>query len=631
MRCGSWLTLTAVGFGSLGCFNLEVPPELEPSNVNSCQTDADCGRNSCRAGACSVGETQLSALLLEITPPITQERFQGARTYYTLGLGGEGLNEHDVKINYPRAVRGEIGLVFGAADCRPSPVRVSFVPVEAHLGLETPRYTTVSEVGTAIVDKKHVDTHRYSLSGIPEGTYDVYLEDANLVDNSQRPECEVAPQSIRSLSIFSEEGASRYVRDLIQSQVRTLRVVVPGSSSFAGWEVDVIHPATRERLSSRAILPTPVDESTPMSVSLRLSQVMGPDFIGSNRELLRLSPPRTVSAPTVTMVLAGLEVFEPGEALVPAVDKFPRPVTYQTWVWRSLDGGNVDGEVQFTALALDAIPTGVNTTLERRAQIVDGLLEVQLPPGRYLARVIPEFEMESPLPQHETEITVWPSPASETGAMASQGGHVIVVPEASTVSGRVRYNNEGPPTGTQVIAKAIDDWPAPFWQPAAHLVPGGSALLAGGEFALDVLTCPDCETSGSGAAYNFVVKPSEVSGLPWAIVVDQRVSSAAMELDISLELPRVVSGFLSVNTSVGPVVLPRVSVRAWALVGKDGYPLREVGLPRCNELSPSVVETLPNCAAQVLEVASTRTADDGTFALLLPQGLVMRESPDGGS
>lgn len=626
MKCGALCTLVATGWWSMGCFSLEVPPEPEPSNVNACESDGDCGAGTCWAGICSGEETQLSALLLEITPPTTQERFQGSRTYHALSLKGRGPSEHEVMIKYPGTVRGDVGLSFGAADCRPSPVRVSFVPVESHLGLDTLHYTTLSEVGTAIVDKKHVDTHRYTLSGLPEGIYDVYLEDAKLVDNSQRPECEVAPQSIRSLQISSEEGASRYVRDLTQTQARSLRVVVPGSSSFAGWEVDVIHPVTRERLSSRATLPIVADDTAGASVSLRLSRVSGTDNIGANRELLRLSPPGTVSAPTVTMVLAGLEVFQPGEALVPALGKLPEPVTYRAWVWRSANGGNVEGEVRFTALALDAIPAGINTTLERRAKIVEGLLEVQLPPGRYRARVIPDAGSE--LSHHETEITVWSPPSGETDSGRSQSGHVIVIPAASTVRGRVSYRNQGPPKGTQVFARSIEGWPAPLWRPPTRSLPGASALVERGRFELAGLTCRDCDVGGE---YNVVVKPSELSGLPWAISVSQRVTGASVVLpDIRLELPRVVTGSLSVNTGVGPVVLPRVSMRAWALIGKDGRPLAETGLPRCSELSPEVVEALPNCAAQAVEVASTRTADDGSFVLLLPQGLSLPEVVDGG-
>lgn len=610
-----------------GCFSLENAPDAEPSTSNVCSSQSDCERGLCWASACSVRRTQFVALLLELTPPTTLDRFQDARTYYPLLLDANGPSDESLTIKYPRTVRGDINMSFGAPDCRPSPVVVSFVPVEAHLGLDTPRYTTLSEVGTAIVDKKHVDTHRYSISGIPEGTYDVYLEDANLVDNTDRPECAVAPQSIRSLEIFSEEGASKYVRSITQAQARTLRVVVPRSSPFAGWEVDVVHPITRERLSSRATLPAASDEDTPVSVALRVSRVMGKDIVGENQELLRFSPPSSLSAPTVTMVLAGLEVFEPGEALVPALGELPDPVDYQAWVWRSPNGGKVDGSVQFTATRLDAIPAGINTTFERRATIGDsGLLEVQLPPGRYTARVVPS--PSSNLAQLETDVTVWLPPSDSKSTV--QGGHVIVVSQASTLSGQVRFDRRVPPSGTQVFASGIDRWPNLLQTPSRAL-PGARGLVTGDEFALIGLTCRDCEAGGRGGIYNLFVRPSELSGIPWAVSVGERVTGTEVTVpEVTLDLPRVVSGSLWAQSTGGPVALARFSVRAFALIGKDGEPLQAVDLPRCNQLPPAEMEALPNCAAQVLEIASTRTNDDGSFRLLLPQQLLVREFADGG-
>jgi hypothetical protein len=609
------------------CFDLEPPIEPTPSVSNTCSEDGDCSTGSCRVGVCTARSTELQALLLELTPPSTQERFRGARTYYPLKVNTNHGGDNEVTIVYPRTVRGDISLAFGAADCRPSPVDVSFVPVETHLGLDAARYTTVSEVGTTIIDKKHVDTHRFSLSGIPEGIYDVYLEDARLVDNSGRPECEVAPQSIRRLRIGSNESVSKYVSNLTQGEARSLRVVVPWSEQFEGWEVDVIHPVTQERLSSRGTLSAPADGATSADVRLRLSKVLGKDVTGSNQELLRFTPPNGTTAPTITMVLAGLEVFERGEALVPELGQLASPVKYQVWVWRSPQGGKVEGSVQFSAVSLESIPPGVNATFERRATIgTGGLVDVDLPPGKYRARVTPNAGTER-APQ-EAEITVWLPTA---GVGETQGGHVIVVPEASTVHGVVRFGRSLPPTGTQVIATGIDAWPLSFLPPAGDpFLPGGSTLVVGEEFSIGGLSCRGCEGGSSGALYNVEIRPSERSGLPWVIAVGEHVAERDVMLsDRTIDMPFVWSGKLAIDTSVGPIPLPRFSVRVFALLGKDGSPLQEVDLPRCNELSSSEVETLP-CVARALEVASTRTSDDGALTLLIPQHLDAAPTLDGG-
>lgn len=622
------LLTTAILLGlSPACFDVEPPPDAKPSASNTCSESSDCATGSCRDGVCSARSTQLQALLLELTPPNTQARFRGAPSYYPLRVDPRKGSANEVSIVYPKAVRGDVSLVFGAADCRPSPVEVSFVPVEMHLGLDVTRYSTISEVGTAIVDKKHVDTHRFALTGIPEGTYDVYLEDARLVDNSDRPECEVAPQSIRRLLIGSNESASKYVSNLTQTEARSLRVIVPWSPQFDAWEVDVIHPVTRERLSSRGTLAEPTEASPTASVSLRLSKLAGTDVTGSNQELLRLTPPPGIAAPTITMVLAGLEVFERGEAQVPELGELAAPVKYQVWVWRSAQGGRVAGTVHFKALSLESIPTGVSATFERREDIgPGGLVEVALPPGKYLARVTPLAGEERA--QQETEVTVW-LPTGNVGE--TQGGHVIVVPEASRVHGRVRFGAGLPPTGTQVLATGLEGWPEAFLpQPEESFLRGGNTLVDGDEFTIGGLSCRGCEGGSSGALYNVVVRPAERSGLPWIVSVGEHIDGPDVQLaDLNMELPFVWSGKLMVETSAGPIPLPRFSVRAFALLGKDGQPLAEVDLPRCNELTSNEVETLP-CVARALEVASTRTSTDGAFTLLLPQQIQQPQVRDGG-
>jgi hypothetical protein len=162
------------------------------------------------------------------------------------------------------------------------------------------------------------------------------------------------------------------------------------------------------------------------------------------------------------------------------------------------------------------------------------------------------------------------------------------------------------------------------------VLPGGSTLVKRDEFTIGGLTCRGCESGSAGALYNVVVRPAERSGLPWVVALGERVDAEDVLLsDKNIELPFVWSGQLVVETSGGTIPLPRFSVRAFALLGKDGQPLAEVDLPRCSELSAMEVETLP-CTARALEVASTRTSDDGAFTLLLPQQLERARVLDGG-
>lgn len=622
MSLYGWLLTFVCVLGLTGCVYGEPPLSLE-STTNSCSSDADCGKNSCVASACSAASTTFGALLLEVIPPPANARFLGARYYTAVEVGGE-RPDYDVTIAPPLTVSGEIAISLGETGCRPSPVEVTFVPVETYLGIETVRYSAVSRVGTTIVDKRHVDTHTYQITGIPAGRYDVFLRDAGLVDNSATPACEVVPDVKRGIRLNAGPGATRVALNLSQQAARSLEVVV-SSQAWEGWRVDVVHAKSNELLSSRGFL---VRSEDPTQDLVRAQLRLATTELDSNQMLLRLQPPSGRVAPTISMVLAGLEVFEVGQALVPRIEPFDEPVTYQTWVWRSVSGGGpVPGKVHFTALELANVPAGVAATFDAWAEIsAQGLVTQGLPPGRYRVDVRPQ--PGSGYSSASSEVTVW-APAQDLPGDV-QGGHVLQVNRAVNLSGTLEALGQRPPLGTQIRLVSIDAWPKDNTLGLRRRSPlpvNVHDLVADYSYELEDVDCGNCAPDQSPQLYNMEVLPTEHSGFPRMLIPGVAVHGASPLERLKLELPKVLTGNVVVNERSGSEQRPRgypgVLVRAYALLSATGEPF-PAGVPSCWEQLGS-----PVCASSVIEIASTYTGIGGAFRLLLPQGFTSMALPAG--
>lgn len=622
-----WLLAFVCLLGLPRCVYGEPPLSLE-STTNTCSKNADCEQGTCVASVCSAASTDFGALLFEVIPPPANARFLGARYY----MGVEESDANDdvgLTIAPPLTVSGEISISLGEASCRPSPVEVTFVPVETYWGIETVRYSAVSRVGTTIVDKRHVDTHTYQISGIPAGKYDVFLRDAALVDNSATPACEVVPDVERGVRLTAGPGITRVALNISQRPARSLEVIV-SSLAWEGWRVDVVHAKSNELLSSRGWLAPSEDRAGDQVRTLLRLATTEPD---TNQMLLRLQPPSDLVAPTISMVLAGLEVFEVGQALVPRIEPFDQPVTYQTWVWRSVSGGGpVPGKVHFTALELANVPAGVTATFDVWAEINEqGLVTQTLPPGRYRVDVRPQ--PGSGYSSASSEVTVWVPTQDLPGDV--QGGHVLQVNRAVNLSGTIEALGQSPPLGTQVRLVGIDAWPrqsAPLGMRRRSTLPVSvSDLVVDYLYELESVDCGNCAPEQRPRLYNMEVLPTEQSGFPRVLTPGVEVHGFLLLERLKLELPKVLTGNVVVNERSGSEQRPRgypgVLVRAYALLSASGEPF-SYAVPTCGD-----EQATPVCAASVIEIASTYTGIGGAFHLLLPQGFTPLPSPlgpDGG-
>jgi hypothetical protein len=622
---GNCLVACVCVAGLISCIKGD-PPQSRESTSNSCTSDDDCDEGACIASVCATKSTKFGALLFEIIPPAANDAFLGARYYKSVQLSEF---DGELLIAPPLTVGGSILLSMGDPGCRPSPVEVTFVPVETYLGIDTARYSTVSRVGTTIQNQMHVDTHTYQVPGIPPGEYDVFVRDAGMVDNTATPACEVVPD-VRRVNLTANLGTTRVIFNISQGPARALSVVVP-SSEWQGFRADVIHATSHQLLSSRGRL---VNTGEPTQDEVRAELRLSTTETDTNKMLLRLRPPPDRVAPEVSMVLAGLEVFEPGQALVPKLELFGKPVTYQTWVWESIsEGGRVPGKVHFTALQLANVPAGVVASFDVWSSISEqGLVSELLPPGKYRVDVSPRAG--SGYSSATSEATVWAPTPDQPGA--TQGGSVLQVNKVVTLSGTLKASGANPPLGTIVRLVGTPGWPSqgePFGGQASKvsLPPNVADLVRGDLFQLDDVDCGNCTSDAPALFYNLEVLPPETSGFPRILSPGLSIKGKVPLEPLTLTLPVVVAGNVVVpertaaeGRSQG---YPGVLVRVHALLSASGEPFA-LGVPGCQQAPAS-----PVCAVSAIEIASTYTGIDGAFRLLLPPGFTEQgaiSAPDAG-
>lgn len=632
--------------GLAACENI-APPVVDGAEVarNECKSNADCPDARCDEvlRMCVAKSAALSNLLIEIIPQSTDHLFGGFRFLRTLD-DLEDTQASPLLLVPPPRVEGNITLAINsAAGCKanPRPVRISFVPLEQRLGLDTVRYS-VTSVAT-FNDEKEQFEHTYSLPGLPLGTYDIYWEDAQISDDPPPPLCEVVPRLERAVAISRVDGRVPQL-DLGSSPIRPLKVLVPWTFDLNGWTVDVIHPLTGERLSTRAplsderLVREPDSTEDVAIADLLLGQVVGPDYAetATQKGVLRLTPPTGGARPTIQVGLEGLELFKVGEARVPRLNAFDTSVRFQAWVWQEgAPDKPVAGSVTFDALTLTDVPQGVSARLTERVPIgADGQVTTHLPPGTYLARVHPDADLA--LSAFETTVEVFKPIAAEPGSPPSpsgevQAGQVIAVPPGANLTGRVSLPTRSSSQGISVEA---------FGSRETDLRPQGDLSTSAPRTVVTLVSdkggfklaadCGRCDGE-SGVLFDLKVNPPAESGFPWTVVPDVAISEDADLGVLPVEFPWVYERTLEFAISTvapEPRGFPNALIRAYVLVDRDNNVVRDSRISRCSELlkQPPAVdapEPAQPCAERAVQVAEARSfGNDGRFRLFLPQTLV---------
>ena len=290
-----------------------------------------------------------------------------------------------------------------------------------------------------------------------------------------------------------------------------------------------------------------------------------------------------------------------------------------------------------------------SATVDARGQI-----QVWLLPGRYRVRVTPpgiDLANLGLLSSTESNITVWPN---DMGGALVQGGHVIEVPAAVSLAGRVVADAGGQPlAGVEVRADAAssiqgacatptEEQPEPACDRRARtavlrkaqaedpFIPRTRNALSAsdGGFVIDGLDCGQC-APGAGARFDVSVRPPPEMRLPWLIRRANDVfSSETMRKPLRVPQPVAHAMRLTygdppppLDPSSPPVVpgLAGALIRVYALIDEQ---MRIVSDEEASVPCVTIPDALGvRCVQSVLQVAELRSGNDGEFLLLLPPNL----------
>lgn len=644
--------------GALGCVVQDEATSLERDVPFACTADADCPAGDCleEFGICTRRGGDLQTLLFEVTPQASDPVYGGARflTFLDVSAGPSAGARLDLNVKRRIPVTGRVRAAPEQQACltlarSTLPVTLTFTPREQLLGLSLPSY----EISTEFDASPNVGEYVFTGS-IPPGHYDVYMRP---IMSALSPDCRAIPQIFRDRSIGLMEGGDRL--ELEQPPPSALTLTIAWTTELEGWQLDMIHPVTGELISNAVVLrASDVDALTNRLVTTLNYSRADADFIAPAGELVRLTPPSGVTAGTVLLTRSGIEIVTPGEAEIGNVSTFGDPVAFQAWVWKR---GNTDAPVPatvtFSAIELDAVQNGVPTSFEATASVDEtGQVKASLLPGRYRVRVTPPglATIDSELlTSYESNVTVWPN-ADRT--LDQQGGHVIDVPAAMSLTGQVIAETNGaalrrvdirasaahtqpnrcPSDGTD-LPESCEGPPGPVLQRALALDPfiprSRNAVSDGnGRFTVDGLDCGRCEP-GANTYFDLTVRPDVATGLPWVVraSMDPFSDAAAMtanplRIPMPVARPMQVTYGETIDTGAdtedpadGEMVTRRLSgalVRVFAVLDVQGDLVTEPEtLVPCISLR-NPAET--RCLESVLQVAEARTGSDGDFLLLLP-------------
>jgi hypothetical protein len=642
----------------LGCGVAEKPAPTESDKPFACRRDADCGPGSCivEFGICTRPSGNVETLLFEVTPQASDPVYGGASFLTLQDVTDAPANGSRLELNVRQRVpvTGRVVAPPELSGCLRSAqstlkVSLTFTPREQLLGLSVPSYELVTGFDDSV--------REYVFQGaLPPGHYDVYMkpDQAALGEN-----CQAVPQIFRDRSVGLGEGGDRL--ELQQPPLGSLRLAITWADTLEGWQLDMVHPVTGEVLSNRVILRgSDVDATKNALVATLNYSRADQDFIAAADELVRLTPPEDVRAGTVYFIRNGLELYM-GEGAIGNVSSFGTPVQYQAWVWK--EGAAdlpVPGAVSFSAIELDEVAVGVLASFEASATVdATGQVQASLLPGKYRVRVTPPGLGVANLglvTGYESTVTVWPNGSP---ALDAQGGHVIPVPPAVALSGRVLAASNGMPLEHVEVrasgsnpernlcsATAAEDASVPRCQrPQAPVLQRALAqdpfvprtrtglTREDGQFTVSGLDCGRCKPEET-ARFDLTVRPDVSTGLPWLIrtSLDPYADADALTAEpLRVPMPvarplRVTYGEAVTDPGADPddpaddqSVTQRLSgalVRVFAVLDAHGQLVAHPeGVPYCLAVAKIDDQT---CLQSLIQVAEARTDSEGDFLLLLP-------------
>lgn len=635
-------TLLRATFGCLlamlsvaGCKVSSIDESTSRATQNECESDGDCKRGGgrCGGGICQVTSGEIEHLLLEIVPPMETssdaKQQQLSSVGYLKALSDELANVRSGRLNLELnpivQVDGTIKLPPRPDECDPpageprATLKLRFTPSETLLGLPATTYSTDAKVSNGPSDEDELEFN----VNVPPGRYDIYMQ---VVDSA--PDCGVNSRLYRGRGIGLDVDAGEVIDQaplelgLSEPSHLSLNVVWPRNDvTLDDWKIDIVDETTGLPISNRVTLDLEHRDDLGAGfvytdLGLEYTPVEYPpdeESPGEALELVRLSPPESVVAPTIYIPRQALELFEKGSGTINHLSELPPVVSVDGQIVleqveglempcaRERTAGSINPcevpmEVRIVAAeppagsslsGLDLIGAGTIGYFEQTTTTNSGLtFQTELLPGSYRVIVVPELDLERPWASTEAYWSV--------SNVSSQHGKSVRVRPRARVSGEVRT-----PTGTGVTGFDVTMTASP-------------EELTRGSFQSQLGAFPFIPRASLGAAtsdgafsvrsdygtFDLSVRPAPETGFAWYVQPSIEVIDPEPNLpDIRLSWPVVYNGTVS-SLSAGQ--LPGAVIRAYTYLDSEG------------QLAP------PEEATSVLPVAETRADEEGRYQLLVP-------------
>lgn len=596
-----------LGFGLGGCDVSLFPEVVEPATRNVCDTDSTCGSaGSCVDGMCRtrMNVAEIDALLLEITPTsgasvspspsIVGLGFTSLIQEFELGPAG-----YEITLPHVSVVEAAVRIPsLNADDCLadPStdtgggplvatdasvPARITLTPRRRLLGLPNPTFTSQTDSPTALGD----GTTGYRIGmNVPPGQYDIYVEPVESILGCLYPPVLIVNQDI-------PPGDVRVQLEVPVPQIMGVNVRYPrASDDLKDWVLDVVQKDSGRRLSTRAVLREPIEREGVLEYEAQVVFSSGATSSSEvANELVRLSPPETVVAPTIYIERSLIDLFQDGTGLIDQLTELADPVQYSARVTVAGFSEAAPSTVTFAATNLETIAPGIVAGFSRSVETDEGgFFDVELLPGTYTVLAEP---LDPTFERKVTQVIVGDASTSQTGL-------TIELLPRSVISGRVvSFDGVNTVFGAAVVANAVPNGMRPnvlqLAQGALEVLPAsvGDTSAEDGTFAL----------LADAGRFHISARPDPATGFSWGVRLGVDVSESANVGDVQLPLPVVVKGRLLSQDTGG--IVSGALIRAFVL-------LDEVALTASLEEANSVVA-----------VAEARVDDEGEFVLLLPSTL----------
>lgn len=588
----AWCLLVATG-----CSVASVAEQPSSVPQNQCQSDSNCPAGSCREGICVTTKGAFDTVLFAVSPSADTTSLVGAQSLKQI----DGLLNQSGPISLSIGAAVSIpGKILAPDGCKPSfvdgpkvlattsdgtiPSLITLKPSAGTLGL----FVSPILVPAALQDSS---TWVFKLN-VPPGTYDVYIQPPDQPDAT----CPVPPQLLRAQQFPNKAGTLDV--SLPVPQLFEVHVSWPlADGGLDGWSVDMLDSVSAKVISNRLVLRANA-KGDEYVADLSYQPVQG-DATQAD-QLIRITPPAGVTAPTILRARSGLALFSANSGTVNQLTSLPTPVTVKGQITVMETPTPATAAVTLVATKLEGIDAGVIASFVATPQVMpDGSFSVDVLPGTYHVTAQPIGGVSAQgtgLAAATTEWSVGATPSTQAGRVIELGSILAINGVAQDASGTVAMAGapvQAVPSPTSIV---VDVLKQAIGEPT--YVPRGNVgtVQEKGDFAVYV----------DAGTYDFSIRPSAGSGYAWLVMPGAKISASTGFDLLNLPLPVAYSGTLF---TPGLTANAKAQPLAGALI--DAYIYLKNGA-----YTSSAAD-----ADSVLQIAETRSDAGGGFRVLIPASL----------